>query len=201
MAHPWQAWVHEVLEQPRQDAFVELLRTRLSAGERVVRIELNSSDGLASPSYRVILARGPNLSELVVPHSASFTRFSLEAGLRLDSHEAEAGRFATLLAERLHAMGVEWGEAWLRAVLVHQLRSLAPPRTRKAIEGVREYEVERSAAWARAVAQLNGTLAELARALAEQLHYSEAEAADLLDRALEKVVAQHLRMAPLAALY
>src|SRR5665213_398125 len=95
----WDTFVASAIDGEPDDPFVHLLRERIAGGATVVSIEL-SDDG-DKHVYRVTLERLRELSVMALPHSASFTRWSLGAGARMKSQENEATRFAILADERL----------------------------------------------------------------------------------------------------
>jgi hypothetical protein len=123
----WQAFVKRAIDGEPDDPFVSMLRRRLSSGSKVVRVQLDT--GPRVPEYRVLLERLRELSELRVPHSASFTRWSLDAGVRLANAGEEATRFALLAAEALQPIADEFSADYADAILIEQLRALGPPRT------------------------------------------------------------------------
>jgi len=135
-----------------------------------------------------VLERLRELSEMRVPHSPHFTRWSLQAGIRMESIEAEAHRFALLAAERHQLIIEELGADYADAILLDRVRNLAPPRTLVRIVNERPNRLAPGREQLRAARVLDTMLASLAGDLGGSLHYSEEEAAEILDKALEHFV-------------
>jgi hypothetical protein len=188
MKQGWQEFVHQSLKAATDDPHVRLLRERLGSGSSVVRVHLDDSG--RQPEYRVLLSLHRELSEMRVPHSESFTRWSLETRTRLASPEEEARRFALLLRERFEPLEQELGRGPFGALLLEMLRTLAPPRTRTRLDDVfveHPYSgvgVPDGRAMRRAQESLESVLTSLARNLGSSLKYSEQEVAEVLDAAI-----------------
>lgn len=187
MRQGWQEFVHQSLKGAADDPHVRLLRERLRSGSSVVRVHLDESG--RQPQYLILLSEHRQLSEMRVPHSESFTRWSLEAGTRLATPEEEARRFALVLRERFMPLEEKLGREYLDGILIEQLSALGPPRVQGWLAG---RSLPHSAAVfgdgsirRNAQERIEGVLAALARDLGTSLKYSEQEAAGLLDAALE----------------
>jgi hypothetical protein len=188
MSDPWLGWIHEVVSEVEDDPFVALLKQRLAAGERVVRMSIESGDFAALPIYQVVLLRGTTLSELRLPHSDSLARWSFEVGTRMESAEQEAWRFDALLSQKLAPIARELGKGYFRSLLFEVIRRLAPPRATALIAQEHRYPANESVAEYKQRLRLQGELADLARRLVVDLRYGEGEGAAILDRALERNV-------------
>ncbi|HEX8823308.1 MAG TPA: hypothetical protein VF794_25505 [Archangium sp.] len=188
MRQGWQEFVHQSLKGATDEPHVRLLRERVRSGSNVVRVHLDDSG--RQPEYRVLLSLHRQLSEMRVPHSDSFTRWSLETGTRLADPDEEARRFALLLRERFEPLEQELGREYFDSLLGEQLRGLGPPRARARLDGGRlVYHPYSGVADGRArrkdLERIESVLASLARELGSSLKYSEQEVAELLDAALE----------------
>jgi hypothetical protein len=193
MSQGWQEFVHQSLKGAADDPHVRLLRERLRSGSSVVRVHLDDSG--RQPEYRVLLSQHRQLSEMRVPHSDSFTRWSLETGTRLATSEEEARRFARVLRERLESLEQELGRDYFESVFREQLRSLGPPRALARLDGGRlVYQpysgVMDGRARRKALERIESVLSSLARDLGSSLKYGEQEAAELLDAVLERYVSE-----------
>ena len=186
MAEAWEAFVHKAIAGEPDDPFTRMLRQRLASGHRIVRIDLEPK--AEASTYRVVLERLRELSEVRVPHSSHFTRWSLQAGIRMESIEAEGRRFALLVAERYQPIVDELGADYTNALLLDRVRSLAPPRTLVRITNERPNHLAPGREQLRAVKLLDTMLTSLAGDLGGSLHYSEEEVAEILDMALERFV-------------
>ncbi|HZH78549.1 MAG TPA: hypothetical protein VEY88_21150 [Archangium sp.] len=186
MRQGWQEFVHQSLKGAADAPHVRLLRERLRSGSSVVRVHLD--DAGRQPEYRVLLSQHRQLSEMRVPHSESFTRWSLETGTRLATPEEEARRFALLLRERFEPLEQELGRDHFNTLLREQLRRLGPPQALSLIDGWQLAYHPADGADGRdrrkALALIDSVLASLARDLRASLGYSEQETAELLDAAL-----------------
>lgn len=187
MRQAWHQFVHQSLAGAPDDPPMRLLRARLRAGNSVVRVHLEGSE------YRVLLSQHKQLSETRVPHSEAFTRWSLEAGVRLATPEEEARRFALLLRERLEPLEQEWGPQLFESVLAEHLRVLEPPRAKRLLEGRPVPPGEGRQARQRAQRAIGAVLTERVQELGKALKYEEAQAAELLDAALEHYMRERAR--------
>jgi hypothetical protein len=179
-AETWESFVHGAVTSAPDDPHVRLLRDRLRAGARVVRVHL--VDG-AAPEYLVLLERLRELSEQRVPHSAAFTRWSLAEGVKM-ADEEEVGRFRLLLGEGFEPIELEAGEDRFKAVLLERIRSLAPPHAAAVAAKVTAYAAQEGRSMGRALRDLDGVLRARCSELVGALQYGEADAARILDRAL-----------------
>lgn len=191
MRQAWHQFVHQSLAGAPDDPHMRLLRSRLRAGSSVMRVHLEGSGPGAE--YRVLLSLHKQLSESRVPHSEAFTRWSLEAGVRLATPEEEARRFALLLRERLEPLEQEWGQQLFESVLAEHLRVLEPPRAKSLLEGRPVPPGEGRQARQRVRQAIGAALTALARELGKALKYEEAQAAELLDAALEHYIQERFR--------
>jgi hypothetical protein len=185
----WLEFVHQSLKGAADDPHVRLLRERLRSGSSVVRVQLDDSG--RQPEYRVMLSLHRQLSEMRVPHSDSFTRWSLETGTRLADFEEETRRFALLLRERFAPLVQELGRDFFDSVLIEELRTLGPPRARTRLDRTRRAfpsppGVVDGRARRKARERIESVLSSLARELGSALKYGEDEAAALLDAAIER---------------
>jgi hypothetical protein len=192
MRQLWQHFIHASLQGAADDPYVRLLRERLRTGSSVVRVHFEGSG--RAPEYRVLLSLNRQLSEMRVPHSDSFTRWSLEAGVRMASFEEEVSRFALRVKERFEPMEVERGRDFFNAVLVEELRKLGPPRVQVRLANLRVYGVGEGHAKLRALSAFDTALSSLAKELGSSLKYDEAQVADILDAALERYVSARFHL-------
>ena len=192
MASSWQTFVKQAIAGEPDDPFVAMLRRRVASGSRVLRVHLDAE--AKPPVYRVLLERLRELSELRVPHSPSFTRWSLDAGVRMVTPDEEAQRFALLAAERFQSVAQELGDAEAIAVLVERLRALAAPEsTARLAEASTRRAPPPGRAHTRAAALVDGMLRGLAVELGRSLRYAEAEVATILDAALAQYAQERLQ--------
>ncbi len=189
MGSPWENWVHAQLEE--QDRFVALLRSRVEAGDRIAEVtvrphQISTPTGPVPtpPVYAVVLARGTELSVVIVPPSESFHRYCFARGIRMHDPAQEALRFGLLLGTPLYDLKRELGEAEFEQVLVEHLQLIGPPQTCDRLGDIqteapgpprRKWEI---------TPKINLALKVLAQHLVEDLTYSELQAAAILDEAL-----------------
>jgi hypothetical protein len=184
--------IHDAVAGTADDPYVRLLKERLRAGSEVVRIQLENSDrGL---EYVLILSLHRQLSEMRIPHSDAFTSWSLEAGARLTDEEQETHRFELLLDQRFFPLRNELGGDFFDSLLVHHVRTLAPPRSLAAAQKLRipSFAAQEGKVRLRAVQRMEDVLMELARALGRSLRYDEAATSRILDGALARWMIQQL---------
>ena len=193
----WVQFVGGVIQGEPDDPFVHLLLQRLHAGYTVVRINFTTTP--KGPVYVLLLSHLRQLSKMEVPHSASFTRWSLAAGMRMASREEEEERWALLAAERFQLIADDVGADYARLILLECLRVLAPPRTGRALALERATRTAPGREQSRAIRQVDAFLGSLAGDLGGALRYPAEEAADLLDGALERLVGAPGQPARLAA--
>jgi hypothetical protein len=182
MSNEWHAFVQNAVQGERDDPYVRLLREKVAEGCSIVRANLVLKEG-EGPEYLLVLACNRRLSETRVPHSASFTRWSLETGLRMETPEEEARRFSILAEERLRSIEERVGRDYLSAILCEQVQSLAPPLSTAKLGRRPSYPPSDSMRWETTQGILD-ILRVLARDLATALRYPPTEVAELLDRAL-----------------
>jgi hypothetical protein len=187
MRQGWQHFIHETLKGTPDDPYVRLLREKLRTGSSVVRVHFEDTG--TAPMYVVLLSLHRQLSEMRVPHSESFTRWSLESGTRMASAEDEAKRFALLLRERFAPVQKELGRESFESALLAELRMLAPPRTQGQLGDRRVLDLSEGRARGKAQAAIDSVLASLARELGASLKYDESQVAQLLDEALARYIA------------
>lgn len=200
MTDSWRRWVHEVISAQQDDTFVTLLKQRLAAGESVMRVGIESGDLTVLPVYRLVLRRGSSLSELRLPHSFAFTRWSFETGTCMESPEQEAWRFDALLSEKFGAMVSELGKDYFRSLLYEEIRRLAPPRTSALITSEHFNPAQESNAKYKSRLRLHEVLGNLIERLVRDLRYEEAAAADILDGALARSVDKTFGLGELSGL-
>ncbi len=186
MRQGWQHFIHQTLQGAPDDPYVRLLREKLRTGSSVVRMHFEDTGG--GPAYVVLLSLHRQLSEMRVPHSESFTRWSLESGTRMASAEEEAKRFALLLRERFAPVEEELGREAFESVLLEELRMLAPPLTQGQLGSRRVLDLSEGRARGKARAAIDAVLTSLARELGASLKYDESQVARILDEALAQYV-------------
>jgi hypothetical protein len=186
MRQTWHHFIHASLQGATDDPYVRLLRERLRTGSSVVRVHFENSGH--EPEYRVLLSLHRQLSEMRVPHSDSFTRWSLEAGVRMASTEEEINRFVLLVKEQFEPVEEELGRELFNTVLVEQLRKLGPPKVQAQLPDRHVYELSEGRARIRAARAIEAVLILLAKELGSALKYDEAQVADILEAALERYV-------------
>lgn len=185
MSSRWREFVAETVAPPKDDPYVRLLRDKVAAGARVVRVHL--VDG-RPPKYLLILEYRKQLSEMEIPHSESFTRWSLESGTRMADADEEVRRFALLLTEKLAALEREVGRDYFRSVLVEVLRELGPSATLAMLGERHEGHAAAGPSKDRALQAIESVLVEAIRSLGEALGYGVDESAEILDSALARYV-------------
>ncbi|WP_309895055.1 hypothetical protein [Archangium sp.] len=192
----WSEFITGALAEREEPEEVRRLREELESGALLVRISLLWEDRRNPPVYDVVLAprEVPARRHILVPHSASFMRWALEAKARLASPEEEALRTLYLLQERLRILEQEWGSTYFNSILVNHLRALGPPRTVALLAGHDEYPAPQSETRTLAFAAFDAVLMAIARDL-KTLGYSDEQVAGLMDRAFEQYVDDkfHLR--------
>lgn len=193
MRQGWQEFVHQSLKGAADDPHVRLLRERLRSGSSVVRVHLEDTG--RQPEYRVLLSLHRQLSEMRVPHSDSFTHWSLETGTRLATTEEEARRCALLLRERFESVEQELGREDFESLLREELLSLGPPRALTRLDGGRRAPrplpgVADGRARRKSRERIQSVLSSLARDLGASFKYGEDEVAELLDAALERYLSE-----------
>ncbi|HSO00846.1 MAG TPA: hypothetical protein VLS89_21290 [Candidatus Nanopelagicales bacterium] len=182
MVSPWETFVQRAIAGDPDDSFVAMLRRRLATGARVVRVQLDAD--ARPPAYRVLTERLRELSELRIPHSPAFTRWSLGAAVRMATADDEARRFALIAAERFQALADDLGQAEARQFLIERLRVLAPTETMAVLAGFPARPPAAGRAHTRAAARVDRLLQGLATDLGRALRYSPPEVSSILDRAL-----------------
>lgn len=183
MTSVWKEFVTSALRPPPDNPYVRLLREKLGQDARVIRINTLVEESKGLTGYLVILEHRKHLSELRLPHSDAFTRWSLETGARMASIDEEAARFARLLQDRFAPCSREVGQDYFRSVLHEVLHQLAPPRTLERLACVSEYRACAGEAKARVHDCIDAILIQLVKELGEALHYSEKESSSILDAA------------------
>lgn len=190
MASTWEEFIRGAVQGEPDEPFVRLLRERTRSGYRIVRVELKRAEADGQPpEYRFLLERSKHLSEQVVPHSASLTRWMLEDGIRLASTDDEATRFGLLVKERFAPLIKRLDEATFRVLLLERIGKLAPPQASARVADVPFRPASETGRKLDAMRQIDEVLASLARDLVVRLRYDEAEAAAILDRALTDFLA------------
>ena len=191
MRQTWHHFIHASLQGATDDPYVRLLRERLRTGSSVVRVHFEKPG--RGPEYRVLLSLHRQLSEMRVPHSDSFTRWSLEAGVRMASIEEESNRFVLLVKEQFEPVEEELGREFFNTVLVEQLRKLGPPKVQARLPDRHVYELSEGRARIRAARAVEAVLIVLAKELGSALKYDEEQVADILEAALERYVSARFR--------
>jgi hypothetical protein len=186
MRQTWHHFIHASLQGAADDPYVRLLRERLRTGSSVVRVHFESSG--REPEYRVLLSLHRQLSEMRVPHSDSFTRWSLEEGVRMASLEEEVSRFALLVKEEFEPVEEELGRDSFNSVLMEELRKLGPPKVQAHLVKRHIMGVSEGRAKIRASSTVEAVLLVLVKDLGSSLRYDEAQVADILDAALARYV-------------
>lgn len=181
--HEWHAFVKRAIEGEPDDPFVAMLRRAIASGSEIVRVNLVQEQGLA---YRILVSRLKHLSVMEIPHSASFTRWSLANGVRMESAEEETRRFLVLLEEKFPPIVEEYGKEYAGMVLIERIRALDPVRAPLAIGDANMHPTAPGQTRIRAGRMVDAFLAAEAAALGVALHYPETEAAAILDEALER---------------
>jgi len=186
MSSDWQIFVEAALQRPADDPHVRLLRERLSQGCSIVRV--NVIQTAREPEYLIVLSCNQQLTETRVPHSESFTRFCLDAGVRMETLAEEALRFAIVARDRLLPIEQRTGRDYLSAILCEQISSLGAPRSVEKLADRPCYPpADSPTRWETTQAFLDA-LRELARDLSGALRYEPAQAADILDQALADLI-------------
>ena len=183
MSTPWESFVARAIHGEPDEPFLALLRKRLAGGYQVVRVSFERTS--KGPAYIVLLSHLRQLSKMEVPHSPSFTRWSLANGIRMVSVEEEEERWALVAGERLQAIADDFGADYANLIFLERVRALGPPRTTRALAGEAATRTAPGREQTRALREMNAFLEGLAADLVGALGYSE-EAAGILDGALER---------------
>lgn len=191
MASRWETFVQQAVAEEPDDSFVAMLRRSIAAGSRVVRVRLDAD--ARPPTYGVLLERLRELSELRIPHSPAFTRWSLGAGVRMATAENEACRFALIAGERLRELTEELGQDEARRFMLERLRALAPRETATMLAGLPAAPPPARRVEARAAARVDRLLRGLAADLGRALRYPPSEVSSILDQALAQLTRELLR--------
>ncbi len=192
MRDAWATFIKRAIEGEPDDPFVTLLRRRVASGYRIVRVHFEATPKGAE--YRLLLERLRELSEMRVPHSPSFTRWSLGTGTRMASVEEEEARFALLAKERFAPLTEELSPSYADAIFVERALSLAPPRTSTMLAQMRVKATSPNREQIRASRRMDVFLASLAADLGSAFRYGEAEVASILDGALERFAREHFSL-------
>ena len=191
MAPAWDDFVRGAVQGEPDDPFVRLLRERTKSGYRVVRVDLKRPRTNGQPvEYRFLLEYAKSLSEQVVPHSPSLTRWTLEDGIRLGTAEDEAIRFGLLAKERFAPLIEELGNETFRSLLLERVQKLAPPEAHARVAEVSFRLASETGRKLEGIRKINEVLASLVRDLALRLGYPEPEASRILDHALTGFLAE-----------
>jgi len=189
MSSSWSSFIEEALQEKVDDPFVRLLRERIKAGCQIIRINLvTNKDPSISVEYLIVLSCEKQLSEMRIPHSESFTRWSLENGVRLETAEEEAQRFVLLACDGLQLIEQDVGKDYLDSILVNYLKELAPPLVMQRLVSHHSYQPSLDTAMDRAILGLESLFVSLARNLGRNLGYGVEDTAQILDAALESLV-------------
>ena len=183
MSRDWSSLIHDALAGVADDPYVRLLKERLRSGSQIVRIHLETAAG-QKPEYVVILSLHRNLSEMRLPHSESFTSWSLEAGARMVNEAEEAERMALLLHDRFVPLLSELDPVHFEAIFVPYIRTMSPPVAMDVARQLQPIGTVDGRGKKQALQQMEGVLVELARMLGRSLRYDEASTARILDSAL-----------------
>lgn len=106
----WADFVRRTLAGEPDDAHVALLRTKLAMGHRVMQVRFER-DEHGRPTYILLLERLHQLSELRVPHSSAFTRWSIGARIKMSARREEVQRFSLLVDELVGSLSTKLGAA------------------------------------------------------------------------------------------
>lgn len=177
----WESFVHSAVTPAPDDPHVRRLRDRLSAGARVMRVDLVERE---PPVYLVLLERLRELSEQRVPHSPAFTRWALSEGVKMADKDGEVQRFRLILDAAFKQIEFEIGADYFGHVLRERVKMLAPPHAAAMAGKVATYGTEEGRVKDRAFRDLDNALRARCAELTGSLKYTEKEAADILDRAL-----------------
>jgi hypothetical protein len=193
----WHQRIQQALLPREDDPFVRLLKERVAAGSQIVRAMYVHAD---PAEYVVTLERNQELSRLRVPHSESFTRWSLAQAIPMVDANNEGARFGRLLAERLVELTAEVGQGYFESVLITALRDWEPPRTWARLDRqVRVSAPTPGAACTRARATIDRVLSGTAADLGA-LGYSAREVAEILDSALWVFTGELFHLGPAGGL-
>jgi hypothetical protein len=186
----WQSFLAEAIVGAPDDPFVRSLKRRLASGYTVDRVNLAPiPNGVA---YSLLLSYQQALSRMEVPHSPSFTRWSLANGIKMASREEEERRWALLAAERFQPVAEQLGAEYATSILLERLRALGPPRTTAALAEERTKATEPGREQARAIRVVDDFIHALAQDLSGALGYSAEETAEILDGAMEQFAPQQV---------
>lgn len=187
----WEDFVERAITDEPDDPHVRLLRERIAAGAKVMRVHFTA----APPhGYLVVLERLRELSEQHIPHSRSFTRWSLANGVRMATETEEIGRFGVVLGEDVASIEDEVGaKALAEVALIERLRELSPPTAMR--EFLQHHYVSAGGMPVSRLVRLR--LDRVLRARCVELHaalgYDAEEVARVLDRAVAHCLTQRYR--------
>jgi hypothetical protein len=187
MSSDWESFIQHAAQGEQDDPHVRLLREKIAEGCTIVRANLVLRAG-QSPEYLIVLACNRRLSDIRIPHSDSFTRWSLETGLRMATPDEEAERFSILAEERLSPVEDRVGRDYLSAILCEQVQTLAPPISMGKLGRRPSHPPTNDDMRWDITQRLLEILRLLARDLANALRYTPTEVASLLDRALAELL-------------
>lgn len=191
----WTDFVRAAIGPEPDDPFVRLLRDKIGSGSQVIRANAVRSPDDRPPDYLVVLVRDGQISEMRIPHSPSFLRWSLESGTRLETPEEEALRFRFVLAERIEEVAAHLDQEQIITLLVRRVRSLAMPASCEMLQGDGQADhAARGQAPGWSEMALDERLAATARDLARSLRYPEQETAGIIDRAMAEYLDRRLQI-------
>lgn len=188
---PWEDFVESAITDEPDDPHVRLLRERIATGAKVMRVHFIATP---QPEYLVVLERLRELSEQRIPHSQSFTRWSLANGARMATEAEEVGRFGVVLGEEVESVEAEVGaRALVELALIERLRELSPPTAMQ--EFLQHHYVSARSIPTSRVVRLR--LDRALRARCVELHvalgYDAEEVARVLDRAVARWLTQQYK--------
>lgn len=195
MTDSWTHFVANALRPPQDDPYVALLREKLHTGCRVVRVHVVVEPARSEqPEYLVVLDCQQQLSEMRIPHSPAFTRWSLGDGIALASPEEESVRFSLLLTERWEPVILDHGKDLFQSTLVARAKKLGPPQAVAALGTYSLPVYEQSLAKVQVERSIDQALAASLWELAWDLHYEPGTAAAILDEALTRYLDDLLQL-------
>lgn len=182
----------EYLEQVRSevqgDAFFRLLKSHLSAGNRVQKVSFVPAEGKHPPRYRFLLARLGTLTTVDVPAGElAVERLLSETRQKLASREDEVLRCEFRLHRTMDAVAQMLGRPHAREALLRVSRLMGAPLAAQAVAKAPP-QMNESITTRLAMRQLRQEVDALLLDLFAERGYSLDEAGGILDEALARLI-------------
>ncbi|MGZ3461842.1 MAG: hypothetical protein ACXU86_25395 [Archangium sp.] len=181
----------EYLEQVRSevegDAFFRLLKSHLSAGNRVQKVNFVPAEGRQPPRYRFLLARLGTLTTVDVPAGGlAVERLLAETKQKLASREDEVRRCELRLRRAMEAVAQVLGRETARDALVRVSSLVGSPQSAQAAR--HSPHTNESSTTRLAMRHLRQELDALLLDLFAERGYPLNEAGSIMDEALARLI-------------